>query len=342
MSLFKKSYYHSASLIPFSFLKKLGSGDILLPYHHLVSDERRKHVQHLYPYKNKKQFVKDLDYLLRHFRAVHPEELILASQTGQKLSPDGFLLSFDDGLSEAYDVIAPTLLGKGISAFFFLNPAFLDNRELFYRSKLSLVLDALEFQKPGGAVLERISGLLGIRNGEKTEIKSAVLGIDYLNRKLADELGNCLDLSFDEYLKKTQPYLLTDQVKELIRKGFYFGAHSLDHPNYKLISLEEQLFQTRESCKYIRRSFGISYTAFSFPHEDAGVKQVFFDELQKKPSPSIDVLFGTQNQKREIHNRMFHRFNAERPEYPIEGLVKGMLLYNLKTRTIKRPLDQTP
>jgi peptidoglycan/xylan/chitin deacetylase (PgdA/CDA1 family) len=341
MSLFKKSFYQSASLIPLSFLKKLGSGDILLPYHHLVSDESRKHVQHLYPYKNKKQFVKDLDYLLTHFRAVHPEELILASQTGQKLSPDGFLLSFDDGLSEAYDTIAPILQQKGISAFFFLNPAFLDNRELFYRCKLSLVLDALEFQKPGEAVLERMSGLLGIPGTEKNVIQSAVLGVNYLNRKLADDLGDCLELSFDEYLKKVKPYLLTDQVKELIRKGFYFGAHSLDHPNYRLISLEEQLFQTRESCKYMRRSFGISYTAFSFPHEDAGVKQVFFDELQREPSPSIDVFFGTQNQKIEIQNRMFHRFNAERPEYPIEGLVKGLLLYNLKRRTIKRTFDQT-
>jgi peptidoglycan/xylan/chitin deacetylase (PgdA/CDA1 family) len=279
--------------------------------------------------------------LLTHFRAVHPEELILASQTGQKLSPDGFLLSFDDGLSEAYDTIAPILQQKGISAFFFLNPAFLDNRELFYRCKLSLVLDALEFQKPGEAVLERMSGLLGIPGTEKTVIQSAVLAVNYLNRKLADDLGDCLELSFDEYLKKVKPYLLTEQVKELIRKGFYFGAHSLDHPNYRLISLEEQLFQTRESCKYMRRSFGISYTAFSFPHEDAGVKQVFFDELQREPSPSIDVFFGTQNQKIEIQNRMFHRFNAERPEYPIEGLVKGLLLYNLKRRTIKRTLDQT-
>ena len=279
--------------------------------------------------------------MLTHFRAVHPEELILASQTGQKLSPDGFLLSFDDGLSEAYDTIAPILQQKGISAFFFLNPAFLDNRELFYRCKLSLVLDALEFQKPGEAVLERMSGLLGIPGTEKTVIQSAVLAVNYLNRKLADDLGDCLELSFDEYLKKVKPYLLTEQVKELIRKGFYFGAHSLDHPNYRLISLEEQLFQTRESCKYMRRSFGISYTAFSFPHEDAGVKQVFFDELQREPSPSIDVFFGTQNQKIEIQNRMFHRFNAERPEYPIEGLVKGLLLYNLKRRTIKRTLDQT-
>ncbi len=284
----------------------------------------------------------DLDYLLSRFRPVHPEELILASQTGQKLPPGGFLLSFDDGLSEVYDTISPILFQKGISAFFFLNPAFLDNRELFYRSKLSLVLDSLENQKPRKAVLEKITGLLGIDGSERPEIKSAVLGINYRNRKLADQLGDCLNISFDEYLKRVKPYLGTEQVRELIQKGFYFGAHSLDHPNYRLITLEEQLFQTRESCKYLQRAFGISYTAFSFPHEDAGVKQVFFDELLKGDSPAVDVFFGTQNQKKEMHNRMFHRFNAERPEYPIETLIKGLLLYNLKGKTIRRPVDQTP
>ncbi len=342
MSFFKKSYYRAASHLPLSFLKKLGSGDILLPYHHLVSDEKRAHVSHLFGYKNKKQFVNDLDYLLAHFRPVHPEELILASQTGQKLSPGGFLLSFDDGFSEVHDIIAPILLQKGISAFFFLNPSFLDNRELFYRCKLSLVLDSLENQKPGKAVWEKITRLLGMESGERPGIKSAVLGINYLNRKLADQLGDCLDISFDDYLKAVKPYLGTGQVTELIQKGFYFGAHSLDHPNYRLVSLEEQLFQTRESCKYLQSSFGISYKAFAFPHEDAGVKQDFFDEMLRGHSPRMDIFFGTQNQKKEMHNRMFHRFNAERPEYPIESLVKGLLLYNLKTRTIRRPTGQTP
>ena len=43
------------------------------------------------------------------------------------------LLTFDDGLSECYQVVAPILKEKGIPATFFLCSAFVDNHELAYR-----------------------------------------------------------------------------------------------------------------------------------------------------------------------------------------------------------------
>jgi hypothetical protein len=53
-------------------------------------------------------------------------------------------LSFDDGLSACYDTIAPILLRKGVPATFFLNPAFIDNKALMFRYKISLCLNALD------------------------------------------------------------------------------------------------------------------------------------------------------------------------------------------------------
>ena len=57
------------------------------------------------------------------------------------LPPNSFLLTFDDGFREIYDIIAPILLDKGIPATFFISSGFLDNRELCYQHKASLLVE---------------------------------------------------------------------------------------------------------------------------------------------------------------------------------------------------------
>jgi hypothetical protein len=302
-----------------------------------VSDERARHIEHLFPYKNRRQFTKDLDYLLAHFEAADPLEFLEAVRGGEAMKPRRFLLTFDDGLREVYDVVAPILQEKGVPAIFFLNPAFLDNKELFYRNKLSLIVDRLFSCSHTPAVIGRVREILGVvGEGDKGVLSSAILSINYTEKGLADRLGECLELSFDEFLVMERPYLSGGQVRELIARGFHFGGHSIDHPNYKLIPLEEQLRQTRQSCGFVKDHFGLSYSFFSFPHEDAPLKQVFFDRLLQEGSTAPDVLFGTQNQREESGNRVFHRFNAERPEYPIGGLINGVLLYNQQKRMMNR------
>jgi len=332
MSLFKRTYYRAASLVPIKLLTGFTQGDLLLPYHHLVSDEHARHIEQIFPYKNRRQFIKDLDYLLTHFHPIDPMELLQVAAGGTTRKPRNFLLTFDDGLREVYDVVAPILEEKGVPAIFFLNPAFLDNRELFYRNKISLILDKLLSHPPGQAVAGRIKEILKLEAADAAAIPSAIRAIHYRNKELADRLGDCLELSFDDFLTKERPYLSSDQVKEMIGKGFRFGAHSMDHPNYKLLSPEEQLSQTRQSCTFVKERFDLHYSFFSFPHEDAPVRQEFFDRLQEDSSSAPELLFGTQNQRKEPKNRVFHRFNAERPEYPIEGLIKGILLYNQQKR----------
>lgn len=345
MNSLKKMFYGGVSVVPMRLLR--GATEVLLPYHHLVSDEPAPHIAQLFPYKNKRQFVRDLDYLLTHFHALDPGELIEAVRQDRSISPGGFLLSFDDGLREVYDVVAPLLLQKGVPALFFLNSAFIDNRELFYRSKASLIVERLRIDRaqaksiPRG-ILSRVCEILGLAEGSDVDaVKRMVLGIRYPERAMTDDVGECLGLSFADYLAERRPYLSGDQIGELAGKGFYFGGHSVDHPNYKILSLKEQLEQTRRSCEEVRQRFGLGYTVFSFPHEDAPVQQEFFDALAAPGEPVVEVLFGTQNQKTERNNRIFHRFNAERPEYGIEGLVKGVLAYNrictsLRTGSVRR------
>ena len=325
MSIAKNVFYGAARLIPLKLLRKKQTDSILLPYHHLVSDKEVPHIKHLYPYKGVKAFEKDLDYLLKNFKTVTLTEVIGTVKAGTSLPDNAFLLTFDDGLREVNETIAPLLLRKGVPAAFFLNSAFIDNKELFYKFKVSLIIDSLNTGKHSQAVLERLAQVLKAQ--DTTTLIPAVKKISYHNRQLAEEAGTILGLSFEEYLKQQRPFMSSDEIGTLVQQGFAIGGHSIDHPYYTQLSLEQQLKQTLDSVNFLTERFHIPYRAFAFPHSDAGVSREFFEKILNMKD-GLDVIFGTANHKRDIFPQILHRFNCERPAIDITSAVKGILLYN--------------
>lgn len=143
--LIRKAVITTASLfkgiISVRLLMKLTGKNVIFPFYHSVSDSYLAHIHHLYHPKTTKQFISDLDFLLKHYCPMDINEVISFRDSSKKRSKPGFFLSFDDGLKEFYEIIAPVLLKKGIPAACFLNSGFVDNKDLFYRYKASLLCE---------------------------------------------------------------------------------------------------------------------------------------------------------------------------------------------------------
>lgn len=323
MQFLKKAYYNAVELFPIRLLQRAPAAGLLLPYHHLVSDRDVPHIKYLYPFKGTRAFEADLDYLLKNFTPVTVQQVIAAVNGQGTLPSKAFLITFDDGLREVADIIAPMLHRKGVPAVFFLNSAFLDNRSLFYKFKVSLLTEALTKKDYSAAVMAQAEKML---KPGKT-LTAAVKRITYTNRHLADEVARLLDISFDDYLEKEKPFLSLTQVAQLIQQGFAVGGHSIDHPYYRELNLDEQVRQTMESVDFLVDRFQLNYRVFAFPHSDAGISRLFFEKVLNGPG-RLDLVFGTANQQQDILPGILHRFNCERPAISIQAAVKGMLLYN--------------
>jgi peptidoglycan/xylan/chitin deacetylase (PgdA/CDA1 family) len=316
MSFAKNAFYSAVQLLPMNMLQNKRPGGMLLPYQHLVSDKDVPHIKHLYPFKGTHAFEQDLDYLMKHFVPVTLQDVIASLKSGNPLPKKAFLLTFDDGLREVTETIAPLLIKKGVPAAFFLNSAFIDNKSLFYKFKVSLIIESLRTGNYSAAVLEELAKVI-------PDVKQ----ITYSNRYLADEAGAVLGISFDDYLREKRPFMTQEEIGVLIKEGFAIGGHSVDHPYYTQLTLEEQLTQTLDSVNFLTERFPISYRAFAFPHSDAGVSRKFFETLLNTTN-KLDVILGTGNHKSDISNRILHRFNCERPSISINAAVKGILLFN--------------
>jgi len=331
MNPFKKIIQASCSILPAGLLTKTSGINVLLPYHHVVSDEDLPHIQELYRYKNRKQFINDLEWLLKKFKPIHPNDLAETIFNDKPRAKKSFLFSFDDGFREVYDIIAPILIEKGVPAIFFINPAFIDNKELFYRCKLSLVLSKI---KTHNQLRKAVSRYLECEHLNYKYLKNRVLQIQYPDRSRADELGRIAEIDFENFLLNRQPFLTSEQIKELKEHGFAFGGHGIDHPDYKFLNINEQYHQTIASIEFINQPKANRFDYFAFPHEDCEVEQEFFDRMNRADRPVL--FFGLQNQRPENQNHILHRFNAERPREKMQALVKTILTYNSFLRLVNR------
>ncbi len=295
-----------AQLLPFSLLSKAATGKLLAPFYHAVSDTPMPHIRHLYRVKTVAEFERDLDFLLKHYTPIDFHELPTLLQHKPRSGKPPMLLSFDDGLREFYDPIAPILLRKGIPAICFLNSGFLDNKDLFFRYKASLLIDFLP--KLPGYTAEKL------------------LSVRYENRAELDVLATSIGLDFNEFLHQHQPYLQSSQVESLLGKGFHFGAHSVDHPEYQYLDLPEQLRQTTRSTETISNKFGLGYRLFSFPFTDYGVSRKFF-EVVLEEKKIADFTFGCAGLKTDIMPRHLQRIPMEANNLSAEAALRREFLY---------------
>lgn len=306
-----------------SLIKWTGQKNVF-PFYHAISDEKLPFISPLYRHKNIQEFENDLDYLLKYYRPIGLDELLEHKKNNTSLQ-GVFHLSFDDGLSNFYHTIAPILKRKGIPATVFLNADFIDNKKLFYRYKSALLIGSLK--EIPGKTLPLLAEILNT-NSHTTAISQAILKITYQEEVKLDELAALCNLDFNDYLKKNQPYLNSNQIKALTADGFTFGSHSLDHPLYQTLNFNEQLRQTKESTHVICNNFNLDYRVFSFPFTDYGVSKKFFNTCLKEES-ILQLSFGCAGIKHDSNSKHIQRLDMEKNATDPADIIKIELLYYL-------------
>lgn len=283
---------------------------VFQPFYHVVSNEKLPHILN-YNYRNTVQFEKELDFYLKYYKSVSLDELISPKNSQQKF----FHLSFDDGLKECAEIIAPILLKKGISATFFVNPGFVDNQKLFHKYKASLILNRLyETSNP------KVEHYLKEQNLQGKEILKASV----LQENILDEAAGLLGVNFKDFLVKQKPYLTTEEILNLKQQGFSIGAHSFNHPEFWKITEEEQLDEVKKSMDWLVEKINPEIKAFSFPFTDSGVSLKVLKSL--KSENICDVTFGTAGIKYDELEHHFQRFPVEQPG-DFQQNLKGELVY---------------
>jgi peptidoglycan/xylan/chitin deacetylase (PgdA/CDA1 family) len=296
---------------------------VLLPCCHLVGDVAPLHVKHLFRIPSVTKLKADIDFLAQNYHPLTLSELRrLGDRDQEKRRAKYFVLSFDDGMREVYEIIAPVLRAKGVPAIFFLNSTTIDNKELMWRHKVSLLVARAERQPK--RIPPQLKGCSGKSTGDK------LLSLQFADRHVVDELAAYFEVDFDEYLHTSQPYLTTEQIVGLARQGFEFGAHSANHPYFNEISVEQQKSEIHDSVHFIQ-ALGLSCHYFAFPFHDKGVPLSVFQYMRDL---GLVFSFGTNDARVDSVHFSWQRFalDADNSDLTIPQILDQLSAKSLALR----------
>lgn len=290
MTLISKQFLYCIPLILFkgiNYQKPIGL------IYHLVSDEIVPHTQYIIKTKSIKQFKKDLDYILKYYEPVDMTDISL----NRTIKKDKVFFTFDDGYREVYEFVVPIFEAKGINAGIFMPTDFIDNRNLGHRNKISLIIYTVKQDKDKARI---ISDYLNLKEKGLNPLVHKILQFGYKDQAQINKLAELIDIDFDEYLIKKKPYLTKEQLNVLQEKGFYIGAHSIDHPYYQDLSSKEQIIQTLQSVNYFRENFNNTIDIFALPFSNRNIERDFYDKIKEE----VDIVLGTEGlgKNNEIDN----------------------------------------
>jgi peptidoglycan/xylan/chitin deacetylase (PgdA/CDA1 family) len=272
--------------------------------------------------------------LLKYFIPLSPS-FLLHKYSMKHLKTPSFILSFDDGLRECFDFIAPILEEKRVPAIFFLNNSFIDNKDLFYRYKVSLLIEKVKTGKISKKLIKLITYLLKTDRGNPDNFSKALLNLEYKNIPLIDEIAGLLKLDFSAYLKNHKPYMSTENVKDLISRGFYVGSHTYDHPVIPQLTEPDQEREIIKSMEDIKERFNLDYSFFAFPFSDDGVSDQLFRNLYaSKQKP--DASFGTSGLRKNPNFPHYQRIPMEKSNGNAKRYLQTEYFYYLLKSVVGR------
>ncbi len=322
---------HISPLFPFESLYKKSGHKSVFPFYHTISDHPGPHLRYLYPVKSIKEFVTDLDKLLKYFSPLSPE-ILLKEQEDSPL--EGFVLSFDDGLSEISRIVAPILKDKGIPAIFFLNNNFIDNKNLFFRYKASLLIDKIRKTGLNKSAMNEAGKMISVKIRSENELIRFILKIQYRGYALIDKLCQIFEVDVESFLREEKPYLDSSGIMKLKKDGFYIGAHSYDHPEFFNMDPLEQEQEIKSSILDIRKRFDLDYSLFAFPFTDYGVKPEVLRSFHFDPVFKPGASFGTAGLKKSTGLPHYQRISMEKYQGDSEKIIKTEFLYYLMKKII--------
>jgi peptidoglycan/xylan/chitin deacetylase (PgdA/CDA1 family) len=317
--------------VTLQWLRRYAGVNPLIVNYHVVSDRVLPHIKHLYHFRKVNEFKKDIGFLRSNYSIIDMTQFLQHIKGDSVLPHDSALITFDDGFREIYDIAAPMMYEMGVPATFFLTTDLIDNSTMHADNKRSLLMELVSKggRKPEFDQAVQMMNDHGMRGDT---LKETLKRIPYHKREVLDELGKMLGIDFKEYLEKEKPYLTSSEVKELINQGFAFGAHSLDHPRFSELDLQQQIHQTVVSVDRLVDRYKLDYRVFAFPYSDHGVSRRYFEEIYS----AVDATFGTQGLLVDSIKSNYQRISLEKFPFPARRTVKFEYLRNIIYTARKR------
>ncbi len=114
----------------------------------------------------------------------------------------------------------------------------------------------------------------------------------------------------------------SSQVTELVKKGFFIGAHSYEHPLFRKLSPQQQLHEVISSIADMKERFSVPYSFFAFPFDDIGISDEVLQKLYANRKIALNASFGTSGLKKPEKYSHYQRIPIEKGGGDAAGYIR--------------------
>lgn len=229
-------------------------------------------------------FVAALRNLAAVGRAVSMDEILAAHKAGQRLAPNSFAITFDDGFENNFSVAAPILADMKIPATFYVTTDFIDQNRMSWIDRVEWAIES-----HAGAVITVPWGTLSFDDNvrskraaldtvrSRVKIDKSIMPDDFASDVQA-KLG-CRELIYsspdpiDQKMSWTQVQSLHEHP------GFEVGCHTQSHAILSFLESAELDIETKGALDILNERAGIMTHHFSYPE---GLSHCYSDAVIAK------------------------------------------------------------
>jgi len=257
-------------------------GAILVMYHYVRDpDPRHPGIAAI----TLSDFEGQVEHLLRHYEPLEPDALLTAARDGGPI-PDGFVVTFDDGVRDHYDNAAPVLERHGLHGIFApIGLPYLQGRIPFVQ-KNQLVRGRLgedEVADAYAAAAEEVAPEAGVaaimasapigdyRRGSEKYLRFKYASNRLIPRAVSERIMDRLfaeHVSADEAGFIEELYVTTDEIRELRARGHSIAGHSISHPSLPQLEEVEQEREIAGAARWLGELLDEPLTWFNYPYGD--------------------------------------------------------------------------
>lgn len=248
-------------------------------------------------------FEREVDFLLDNMPPLDPDEVIHCVKTRKKIRK-GFLLTFDDGFKEHYDVAYKYLKTKGLSGIFFPNILPLIESKVPLANQLQVLVGNMEFERLTELIMHLLSERFSrfsfselpkspyyIKRMDNNRINDLKYFLNFtLPWKISQDLINDI---FNQYITDNgsfihENFLTLEQIKEMSDNGMVFGGHTVTHPYLTICDKDIKQREILDSINFIEDITESKSSFFCYPygHYDHGCIEIL-------KNSEVEVAFTT-------------------------------------------------
>jgi peptidoglycan/xylan/chitin deacetylase (PgdA/CDA1 family) len=242
---------------------------VVLCYHAVVSDRLPSHFCRTRVAVTESQFAEQLRALVKYFHPISPDQVAGAVEEGS-LPPRAVLVTFDDGFRNNLTHAVPILEEYRVPAIFHVSTGYIDRRNLLWPDEVNervLHWPRRNIPFPGQREAMEVPRDEHAKAQLADRIREACKAISDEARQgfLSELREEPLPAAAEEW-GELYEFLRWDDVREMVRRGFAIGSHTVTHPVLTRISPQALEVELTESKRTIEREVGTPCDWLAYPN----------------------------------------------------------------------------